>query len=127
MNAVPISSNYGKVVDVVDYGTSNQQNLSEERQHGGRTVVVSAQPSGSAFPGTRPPSYSDVMAQDQRNRRSAAVLRLVLTEANRLSSESRNRPEKGCCESLCENGTCGDIIGCCCLVVCAIPLWFFKQ
>ena len=133
-NPNPISSNYGQVVGVIDYGTTNQQSLSTEGQHGGRTVVVNAQPSASAFPSpnappppysdaTPPPSYSDAMAHDQRNQRTMAVLSLLLDEGSRMTAEAHNPPpEKGCCESFCGNGTCGDFVECCCMVTCAIPL-----
>ena len=125
MNTAPVSSNNGKAADNVNNGTSNQQNLSTEGQHGVRTVVVNAQPYASAFPrpNTSPPSYSEVVAQDQQNQRTIAVLSLLLDEGRRMTAEANNpQPEKGCCESFCGNGTCGDFMECCCLVTCAIPL-----
>ena len=134
MNTAPTSSNNGQVVDGVKYGTLDQQNQNIEGQHGGRTVVVNAQPSASAFPSpnappppysdaTPPPSYPDVIAQDQQNQRRMAVLSMLLDEATRMTAEAnRPPPEKGCCESFCGNGTLGDFLECCCLVTCAIPL-----
>ena len=125
MNTAPISSNNGKAADNVNNGTSNQQNPSTEGQHGVRTVVVNAQPSASAFPrpDTPPPSYSEAVAQDQQNQRRIAALSLLLEEGRRMTAEANNPPpEKGCCESFCGNGTCGDFMECCCIVTCAIPL-----
>lgn len=134
MNTAPISSNNGQVVDGVKYGTLDQQNQNKEGQHGGRTVVVNAQPSASAFPSpnappppysdaTPPPSYQHVMAQDQQDQRTVAVLSMLLDEGRRMTAEANNPPpEKGCCESFCGNGTCGDFMECCCMVTCAIPL-----
>ncbi len=116
MNEVQAGSGYGKIADP---GTLHRQNPSDMGRHGGRDVVVNSQPSATALFYNPPPSYQQVMAQDQENhQRSAAVFLWVATETSRLSSEPHRPPQKGCCERFCDNGTCGDLVACCAQVCC---------
>ncbi len=118
MNGVQVNGQYNPMAD---HGTLSLQNQNEVGKHGGRDVVVNSQPTGTVPSRVQPPSYEEVMVQDQRAQKSAAVLHIALLEASRLSSQPRHPTrEERCCHSFCGNGTCGDLAAYCVVACCGL-------
>ena len=118
MNGVQIN---GQSNPIAAHGMLSPQNRNEVGKHGGRDVVVNSQPAATVSLGMHPPSYKEVMAQDQRVQQSTAVLHMTLLEASRLSSQPRHPTrEERCCHSFCGNGTCGDLAAYCVVACCGL-------